>query len=195
MNQIRENIESKISVKLSEEDFDFFESLLKIRKISKKEILIPANTISGYIYYVQSGVLHSYITDKEGERHSIQFGFEGYWISDLSSFLSRNPALFTVEALEDSVLIAVSRDDFDLLCDKLPKFERFFRILIQNAYIQAQQRIAEAFSKDAEQRYLDLLEKNEMLPKRVPQYLLASFLGIKPQSLSRIRKKLSRKQI
>jgi CRP-like cAMP-binding protein len=188
--QIRSNIESKINMKLSDEEFQQFNAALKFVKIDKKQLLISEGKVCNYLYFVETGILHSYVVDAQGDMHTVQFGFEGHWISDLYSFLSGKPALFNVEALENTTAWAIQNTDFEKMCCQIHKFEHFFRKLLQNAYVQAQHRIAKVFSEDAEHRYLALIEKYPDLAQRVPQYLIASYLGIKPQSLSRIRQNI-----
>jgi CRP-like cAMP-binding protein len=166
---------------------------LILKQVKKKEQIVVDGKITSHIYFINSGVLHTFITDSTGDNHTIQFGFEGYWLTDLYSFISGKPAIFTIEALEDTELYALSYLDFEKSCYEISKFERFFRVLIQNAYIQSQQRLAKSYIEDAEHRYLELVKQQADMVQRVPQYLVASYLGIKPQSLSRIRQKLSKK--
>lgn len=189
-NLIRTNIQSKIGQPLSDEEFTFFTELLHVQTIAPKEILIHEGDRCTSLYFVQKGALCSYLADDKGDAHVVQFALEGYWISDLYSFFSGKPALFSVEALEACELLVLDKAGFQTACDRLHKFERFFRILIQNAYVNAQYRIARTFSAEAEQRYCDLVEQHPDIVQRVPQYLIASYLGVKPQSLSRIRKQI-----
>lgn len=191
---IRQNIEFKIGQALSDEEFGFFQSLLVPKTLRKKELLVREGEVVQHNYFVEKGALFSSLTDDAGEIHVIQFALEAYWISDLYSFLCGKPALYNVEALEDCQLLSIDKANFQLACDRLPKFERFFRILVQNAYIHAQYRIARTFSADAEQRYCELAERSPNIVQRVPQFLIASYLGIKPQSLSRIRKQIFEKR-
>jgi CRP-like cAMP-binding protein len=193
IEKIRQNIEQKINQSLTDDEIILFFDLLSSESFSKKDIVVSEGKICSSIYFIESGSLHSYLTDSNGEVHTIQFGFEGYWISDLFSFLSDKPALFTIEALENTQVYSLSKVNFEKACNEIPKFERFFRILIQNAYVHSQQRLAHTFSEDAEQRYLDLIKKQPLISQKVPQYIIASYLGIKPQSLSRIRNKLTKK--
>jgi CRP-like cAMP-binding protein len=186
---LRKNIENKIQKTFTDEEFETVLSFFTLKKLKKKDFLVQEGKMCTQFCFVESGVLHSYLTDDNGEMHSVQFGFEGYWISDLYSFLAQQPAIYSIEALEDSEILVLNQSNFEKLLDKSTKFERFLRILLQNAYVNAQQRIAKTFSADAEARYFELIEKHPDLSQRVPQYLVASFLGIKPQSLSRIRAK------
>lgn len=189
-NLIRNNVESKIGKPLTEEEFDLFSGLLQPKTIAPKEILIHGGDRCSNLYFVEKGALYSYLTDNAGNTHVVQFALEDYWISDLYSFFSGKSALYTVEALEPCQLLVLDKTGFQTACDRLPKVERFFRILIQNAYVSAQYRIARAFSAEAEQRYCELVELNPDIVQRIPQFLIASYLGVKPQSLSRIRKKI-----
>lgn len=190
---IKKNIESRIDQILTEEEFGFFSGLLAARDVPRKTALVSEGMNCHHLYFIESGILHSFSVDHKGDTHTIQFGFEGYWITDLYSFLSNKPAIFNIETLEQTKVYSISKSNFDMALDQLPKFERFFRILLQNAYIHAQHRIAKNFTEDAENRYLALLQQQPDLLQRVPQYLVASYLGIKPQSLSRIRQQLQKK--
>lgn len=191
---IRTYIEQKINQPLTDAEFDFFKNLLRPRSIAKKDILVMEGTTCPYLYFVEKGALYSFLTDDAGEAHVVQFALEGYWISDLYSFFSDQAALFTIEALEDCQLLALDKAGFQAACDRLPKFERFFRVLIQNAYVNAQYRIARTFSADAANRYCELVELHPDIVQRVPQFLIASYLGVKKQSLSRIRKQIFEQQ-
>jgi CRP-like cAMP-binding protein len=192
-NKIRENIENKMKQTLTDEEFELFNEWLVPIQIDKKVQIVFEGKICNYLYFIESGILHSFITDTDGENHSIQFGFDDYWISDLYSFLSGKPALFNIEALVPTNVYAIKYANFEKACSQIPKFEHFFRILIQNAYVHSQQRIAKNFSEDAEHRYLTMLQQQPILLQKIPQYLIASYLGIKPQSLSRIRQNISKK--
>lgn len=189
-DMIRTNIESKIGHSLTDEDFSFFSGLLKPRSIAAREILIQEGDRCTSLYFVEKGALYSYLTDKDGHVHVVQFALEDYWISDLYSFFSGKPALFTIEALEPCQLLVLDETGFKTACDHLPKLDRFFRVLIQTAYVNSQYRIARTFSAEAEQRYCELVENHPDIIQRIPQFLIASYLGIKPQSLSRIRKNI-----
>ena len=163
-------------------------------KLENKMQFVKEGQVSRNLYFVDLGATHTFIIDKKGETHTVQFGFEGYWVGDMYSFFSGNSAVFNLETLEPTTLFAMKHVDFEKACEQIPKFEMFFRILVQNGYLSSLQRIARSFSEDAEQRYLMLIKNHPDLPQRVPQYLVASYLGIKPQSLSRIRQNLMKKK-
>lgn len=194
MQNIRENIEGKIKLKLTDTEFQKLSDWFVPIKLENKMQFVKEGQISRNLYFVDSGATHTFIIDKKGETHTVQFGFEGYWVGDMYSFFSGNAAVFNLETLEPTILFAMKHVDFEKACQQIPKFEMFFRILVQKGYLSSLQRIAKSFSEDAEQRYLMLIKNHPDLPQRVPQYLVASYLGIKPQSLSRIRQNLIKKK-
>jgi CRP-like cAMP-binding protein len=109
--------------------------------------------------------------------------------------LTGTPSLYSIDAMEDSEVLLLDNTSNEILYERVPKFERYFRILIQNAFIATQRRILSTISKTAEERYLEFLEKYPTLEQRVPQRQIASYLGITPESLSRIRRQLARKKL
>ncbi len=196
---IRQHIEQKLGQPLTDGEFadgefDRFSQLLHPKRVAKKEMLIREGARCADLNFVEKGALFSSLIDASGDAHVVQFALEGYWISDSNSFWHGRPALFTVEALEECQLLALSREGFQAACDEMPKFERFFRLLAQNAYASAQWRIARMFSASAEERYRELVERHPDIVQRVPQFLVASFLGVRPQSLSRIRRQIFEKR-
>ncbi|PZU85860.1 MAG: hypothetical protein DI529_09325 [Chryseobacterium sp.] len=187
---LQKMIEGKIGEKLTDEDFSQFQSYLKTFHFKKKEIILEKGNPAQYIYYIESGLIYSYYEDDEAESYINQFATEGYWISDLSSFFGNDSSVVTLETIEATTCYALEKCDFENVIRAIPKFERFFRILLQNAYIHLQQRFTKVFSDDTEKRYQAFVKRYPDLVRRVPQYLIASYLGVKPQSLSRIRKNI-----
>ncbi len=179
-------------VHLSEQDFIRFKALTKTITLKKDEFFIMEGDYVGDIAFINSGVLYAYSIDEKGDKHVVQIGVDNHWISDLFGFLSKEPAIFSVQALEDSELILLSRANYNLACDTIPLFERFQRLLIQNAYVSTLRRVSHIYSNSAEERYIKLIESSPKIVHSVPQHCIASYLGIKPQSLSRIRKNMSR---
>ena len=192
-NLLRQNIESKIQKKFSETEFRKLKQLFVKKQVEKKELLVREGQQCNHIWFVNSGALYSYILNEEAETTVIQFALEGWWISDLYSFYSGRKAVYNIEALEDSELLQLSKPHFENACEKFPSIDRFFRILIQNAYVSLQYRLAKTNSEDALHRYEEFSKIHPDFPQRIPQYLIASYLGIKPQSLSRIRREMAKK--
>lgn len=180
-----------LKVDISNPDFDKYISLTKRVQLKKGEFFLREGKVAKYQAFLLSGVTTTYTVDKKGEKHVLQIAIEGHWVTDLYSYLSREPAIYTIEALEDTELLLISKDNFDRACEEIPVFERFFRLLIQNGLIHQQRRVSNIYSESAVERYLKLLEEKPEVVQSVPQHLLASFLGIKPQSLSRIRKQIA----
>lgn len=184
------NIRNKSSI--SEEEFREFKLLLRPATIQKNDFFIRTNNKAQDLAYIVSGALYSYSVDEKGSKHVVQIALKDNWISDPYSFLSNQPAIYDVQAIEKTEVILINKENFDHACKLFRSFEHFFRLLIQSAYINSLQRISGIYSKSAEERYLKLIELNPDLIQSIPQHYIASYLGIKPQSLSRIRKKMSK---
>jgi CRP-like cAMP-binding protein len=191
-NGLIRSIESKINQKLADSDSLNLSKWFLPVQVGRKELIVSEGKVSRTAYFIESGATHTFVIDDNGSVHTIQFGFEGYWVGDIYSFFSGKPALFNLESLETARLLSIQYDDFEKACVQIPKFETYWRKTIQNGYMGSLLRIAKGFSDDAEQRYLSLIIQQPDLPSRVPQYLVASYLGIRPESLSRIRRKLSK---
>lgn len=185
----RKNLETKIS--LSDEEFEHITSVLKSSFIKRKKDLLQAGHVCDFLTYVQSGCLRSFSIDEKGNERVIQIAIEDYWIADLSSFISRKDSLLYIEALEDSKVLLLKYDDLENLYLEIPKLERFFRILYGNAYVATLERLNNVYSDTAEVRYNNLIKAHPSIIQRVPLIHIASYLGIAPESLSRIRKKLA----
>ncbi|WP_417887986.1 Crp/Fnr family transcriptional regulator [Zunongwangia sp.] len=189
MHQVILNHVSKI-ITLTPEEKEEFVSILQEIKLSKKEKLITEGDNVDYNYFVVKGCLKASYTDDSENEHILQFAMEDWWISDYESFFNHVPARLTVECLEDCTLLAIHKDAQNELLKRIPKFERFFRIKITNAFISLRARVLSSLSKNTKERYLEFYEKYPQLEHRIANYHIANFLGIKPESLSRIRKEL-----
>jgi len=191
-NLLLQNISKYIQ--LTQEEIDYFTSVVQIKRLRKKQYLVQEGDVCRFESFVNKGCLRAYHVDEKGQEHVAQFAIEGWWISDMYSFLTATPARFNVDTLEDSELFCLDKPSLEELYIQVPKFERFFRIILQNAFIAHQQRIIANMSKTAEERYLDFMNYYPQLEQRVPQHQVASYLGITPESLSRIRKQLTEKR-
>ena len=190
---LKNHIEKKINQSLSEHDFDKFIKLVFEKSFEKRDLLVEEGGFCNYIYFIEQGACYSYLTDEKGEKHVIQFAMEDYWISDLYSFFSGKNAIYSIESLEHTKVLALNKDSFQKACDTIPAFDRFFRILLQNAYVTLQQRMAKTNSEEGENLYKEFSKIHPDFIQRIPQYLIASYLGVKPESLSRIRKGIAKK--
>ncbi|WP_026967859.1 Crp/Fnr family transcriptional regulator [Algoriphagus terrigena] len=154
----------------------------------KKDLLVPGD-VCRYVYFIASGAVRSYHVDEKGVEHIFQLSLENSWISDLESFFSQKPSNYYIESIEPSTLLRISYERLETLYAEVPKLERYFRILFQRAYLNALQRLNSTMWDTAEERYNDMIKENCSILQRVPQTYIASYLGITPESLSRIRKK------
>jgi len=182
-------------VSLSEEEFSECRTLFKYKKYRKHQYILQEGEISRYETFIVKGCTRTYEVDDTGQEHIIQFGLETWWVGDLHSFLTNSPTRCNIDCLEDTDVLQIPRTEMEKMYDKVPKLERFFRILIQKAYIASTDRIYSNLSKPAPERYQEFIDKYPQIEQRVPNHQIASFLGITPQSLSRIRSQsISRKK-
>lgn len=181
-------------VRLTDEEFVLATRFFIPRKVRRKQFLLQAGDVCKYISFVSQGCLRSFSIDEKGEEHVIQFAIEDWWIADLDSFLTHRPAHCNIDALEDSEVFLIDKVSLDKLYNAVPPCERFFRMLFEGGYTAALARISDSISATAEDRYLHFLKSYPQFVQRVPQSQIASYLGITPQSLSRIRKELSVKK-
>ena len=182
------------SVKLNKTETDFLESILIPRPYKQGEVIVKSGETARYMMFVNSGYLMTYFTDKDGNDHVIQFAAEGWWAGDLYSLSQKQTTIFTTKGLSDGELLLLPRISQDKLFELHPVFERYFRITFQTSVMRNQLRFIENFSETAEERYRAFLAKFPGMQQYVPQKHIASFLGITPEFLSKIRSKSSKKQ-
>lgn len=182
------HIQRKVS--LSEQDKDIIKTFFVARKLVKKEYLLQEGELCRYMAFVNTGLLRVYHIDEKGNEHMNLFGWEGWWLSDFNSFLTGETAISYIDALEDSELLLLSRSDYEALTVKVPIMDRFFRILYQNSILTKERRLRNAITFSAKDRYLEFIESNPQVCERIPQHLIASYLGIVPETLSRLKRKI-----
>ncbi|OLY91916.1 cAMP-binding domain of CRP or a regulatory subunit of cAMP-dependent protein kinases [Cnuella takakiae] len=180
-------------VRLSEAEVDLCNSMFGQRSIRKRQYLLQEGEVCRYQYFVSRGILRSYTTDDKGAEHILQFASEGWWMADLYSFFTGEASLYNMEAIEDAEVLMISRDNWDRLLQELPKLEHYFRVLLQNHLVATQRRLLVSLSEPAEQRYLRFMDAYPDCLQRVPQHMIAAYLGITKESLSRLRSRMSRK--
>ena len=178
-------------IAITPEERSFFNSILEPKTIERKQHLLRAGEICRYEYYVISGCLRSYYLDEKGNEVNIMFPVEDWWLGDLVSFTYNIPSSLYIEAMEDSILWMINQENKELLFEKVPAFERMFRLMIQRSLAAIQNRLYATIAKTAEQRYQEFMEKYPAIPQRIPQHHIASYLGITPEFLSKIRRKLA----
>ncbi|HWJ29639.1 MAG TPA: Crp/Fnr family transcriptional regulator [Flavisolibacter sp.] len=187
-SHILKNLSKHIS--LTDEEADYFTSFLTEKQVKRKEVLLQAGQICRSINYVHSGVLRAFHIDPQGNETSIMFAIPDWWVTDIYSFATQNPAVMHIDALRASEIFQLQKIDLEKLFIEIPKFEKFFRIIMQNSYIREQLRSIQNLSLTAEERYLNFIEKYPAFVQHIPQKQIASYIGITPEFLSTIRQKL-----
>lgn len=177
-------------IQLTPEEQLFWRGLLRSRKVERGECLLQVGDISRYQYFVVSGCLRTYLVDEDGKEHILQFAPEDWWTGNMASMLKGLPSQLIIEALENTVVLAIDKPGQDQLFERVPKFERFFRILITNAFVAQQRRTLSSLSKTAEERYAEFRKLYPSLDGRVAQKHIASYLGMTPEFLSTVRKRV-----
>ncbi|MDW3648892.1 MAG: Crp/Fnr family transcriptional regulator [Bacteroidia bacterium] len=162
-----------------------------IRKsLDKKEFLIREGQIIRYMPFIHKGLMVNYRLDEAGEKHVIQIRWAGLWLGDLYSFFSGKATKFNIQTFQPTELLMINHETFEYIIKEYPIFERYFRLNLQNAYVETLDQLFNLHSLSAEERYLELITNVPSLLDDIPHYLIASYLNIQPQSLSRIRKNL-----
>lgn len=182
-------------VSLADHEIEMLISVLEVKKVRKKEFLLRAGEVCRFETFVNTGCLKVYYTDTAGIEHNVKFAPETWWSIDLESFTLQTPAFYSIQAIENSECIQISRSNHDWLYDQIPKLEKFQRLLFQNAYIMLQHRMTQNLFATAEERHDAFMQKYPGLELRIPQKDIASYLGITPEFLSMMRKKRTKAAI
>lgn len=178
-------------IQLTDEEKQLSKSFFIPKKLRKKQYLLQEGDICKYVAFVEKGFLRCYSVDDRGNEHILQFAFEGWWIADQFSFLTGKPSKYNIDAFEDSELLLLTKESEAQMLQQIPKLERYFRLLLQNSLIATIRRLESSLNDTAEEKYSQLVSNCPSLPERVPQHMLASALGITPETLSRIRRQMS----
>ncbi len=184
-----ETIKKQISISSSEEDY--IRSTVQYRTFKKGEFLVKQNEVCKSINFIVSGCVKTIYLDHKGNEHVMFFSVENWWAGDSGSFYSQTPADYTVECLEETTVIQNSLSDLEELYLRVPIMERFFRILVQNAYVNLQKKMVQYLSLSTKERYLIFNKKYSDIEQRVPQYLIASYLGVTKEFFSKMKKEIA----
>lgn len=177
---------------LTDEEKYMILSIMKSKKIRKRQYLLQEGDNSKYSAFVLSGCLRCYFVDQNGFEHILQFAIEDWWITDMMSFTSGKPSRLNIDALEDAEVLLLTREDQLELIERCPKFEKYFRIISENGMISNQQRLLDNLSLPATDRYKNFIHKYPLFMQRIPQTQIAAYLGITPEFLSKIRSQISK---
>lgn len=180
-------------ITLSPDEEAVFTQMLESRSLRRKEVLLKPAEVCRHSSFIVEGAVKGYTVDKEGDEHVINFAVRDWWIADMYSLLSQKPGTLTIEAITDSQLLMLSRENQQLLYERVPKFERFFRILTENSLVANQQRLINNLSLTAEERYEHFIKKYPFIVECAPLHTIASYLGMTPEFLSKIRRRMAGK--
>ncbi|PWV49581.1 Crp/Fnr family transcriptional regulator [Chitinophaga sp. S165] len=184
--------ELKKHINLTADEEELITTSFRHKKVRKGQFLVQPPDIALYEHFVVSGCLMEYYLDDNGTQHTLIFAPERWWTTDLNSFLKKEESRYYIEALEDTELLVVTREALDKLLKEIPLLNNYFRILYQNAIMGLEERILNVLSSKVEERYLRFLKKYPQLENRLPQYLIASYLGVTPEFFSRVKSRIHR---
>lgn len=177
-------------VTLTESDLLKIEAVCQYKKLRKRQYLLQEGDVWKYNAFIVKGCLRTFSVDNKGNEHILNFAIENWWIGDRQSLLSGTPSIYNIEALEDAEVILITKTNFDQLCNEIPAFNDMVNAILQRSFVASQGRIQTFLSAGAEEKYLQFIEKYPQLAQRVPQGMIASYLGITPETLSRVRKNM-----
>lgn len=178
-------------VSITPAEFDYCKTLFVAKKLRKKQYFLQEGDVCQYQAFVAKGILRSYTVDDKGAKHILQFASEGWWMADLYSFFTGEPSGYNMDAIEEAELLLITRPSWELLMQKLPRMEHYFRILLQNHLIATQRRLMQSLRGSAEENYRKFAATYPDCVQRVPQHMVASYLGITRETLSRLRRQMA----
>jgi len=174
-------------VKLSDNEIKEFISILKTTRVKKRQFIVQPGFVSEYRNYIVEGAVRVFYLDDLGKEHTVIIAIEDWFFTDFYSYLNRTPAEYYAEALEDSLILQMKYDDVEELCSRIHSISEYFRLFTERSMAHSYKRTISNISKTSEERYWEYVNKYPQIANRVPQYVLASYLGISPESISRIR--------
>ncbi len=183
-------IEAKSAMTLSETEKNSLSQKFALKKLRRKQYYLNEGDVCTHMCFMLQGAARMFSVDEKGNEHIVRFGMEGWWLGDYESYMLEAPSRYNVEMLEDAQLLVVSKAEMELLLDSIPALALTIKNLDRHSAIATQQRILNAISHTAEQRFEWLMATYPSFLQRFPQGMIASYLGISPETLSRIRKKM-----
>jgi len=180
-------------ITLQEEEVSLLTSYVTVENFKAKTILQEAGKISKQTYFVNSGILRSFSINDNIHEHVLHFACEDWWIGDMYSYISEKPGNLFIEVLEDAEVVIITKENQQQLYQKIPKLERFFRILAENSLVAHQERLMDNLSLTAEERFEKFCSKYPTLIQKVPQKHIASYIGVTPEFFSKMKARLLKK--
>lgn len=184
-------LEFNKKVALTLEEQEIIKKYLTPKRLRRKQYLLQEGDVCKFIAFVEKGALRQYSLDENGNERIVQFAVEGWTISDLYSFLTGEVATYHIDALEDSELVLISKSAHEELLQKVAKYETYTRLQITGAYVAMQKRLTSVISSSLEEQYANFTTLYPNIVQRVPQHMIASYMGVQPETLSRIRRRIS----
>ncbi|MFI5221164.1 MAG: Crp/Fnr family transcriptional regulator [Bacteroidia bacterium] len=181
----------KSKIEINDEEFGHWKTYFVLKEVRKGKFLLTEKDHCRYLSFVCKGCLRSFTIDTNGVEHIIQFAPENWWISDLNSFTGNEPSLINIDAIVDSTVLQIDHDSYSKLFDESQKWSAVFLNLLQKSRAASEKRILSYLNSSAEERYLIFMKYFSGIAPQIPQHMIASYLGITPESLSRIRKHLA----
>lgn len=180
-------------IQLSPEELNLIESVVTIKRLRKKQFLLQEGDKWKHNAFVSRGFLKTFSIDNSGREHIMNFSPEDYWTGDRESLLNGTPSKFNIDAIEDSEVILIGKEDFEMLCLKIPQFNDLVNKILQKSFVVSQNRIHASISLSAEDKYQNFLDRFPSIVNRIPQHMIAAYIGITPETLTRIRRNAVKK--
>ena len=178
--------------RITDEEFEIIKSLCIVKQLRKKQYLLQEGDVWKYNAFICQGCMRVYRVDDKGLEHIISFAIENHWTGDRESLLSGNPARSNIDAIEDSTVLLITKENFETICKEIPAFSEMVNNILHRSFVASQNRIHAAITYTAEEKYLNFIKTSPEIASRVPQHMIASYLGISAETLSRVRKAISR---
>ena len=184
-----QNFNNKVS--LTEGEQEFIKTYLTVKRLRKKQYLLQEEDVCKFVAFVEKGAMRMYKVNEDGTEHIVLFGLEGAFITDLYSFLTNEPSIYNIDAIEDSELVLISQSSSEELRKFSPKYQEFIFQVTSEAFIDLQRRITSTISLSLEERYKDFTTRYPDVVRQLPQHMIASYMGLTPETLSRVRRRIA----